>query len=61
MKDKILYHQANARTYLSLSKAMNSSWYFNQAKKEVQAARKLLDIYNKLDTESGSRYLKLVA
>ena len=60
MKDKILYHQATARTYLSLSKAMNSSWYLSQAIKEIKAARKLLDIYNELHVES-TIFLKLVA
>ena len=45
MKDKILYHQSTARTYIFLAKAMRSSWYFNQARKELKQAQILIDLY----------------
>ena len=49
MKDKILYRQRTARTYLCLAKTMRSSYYLNLAKKELKQARILLDLYNELN------------
>ena len=52
MKDKILYRQATARTYLSLSKAMRSNYYLLLAKEELKQARILMDRANAIVVRS---------
>ena len=46
MKDKILYHLATARVYLSMAQSMHSEIYLKSCENQIELARLLIYGYN---------------